>query len=83
MGIFKDLLIGGAALKALKQSNRPGVVPPSSCTVIGMKHIGFVRTWKIDYIENNRPNIKLNFKISPGVISRSAKGSENWKFHWN
>ena len=59
MGIFKDLLIGGAALKALKQSNRPGVVPPSSCTVIGMKHIGFGRTWKIDYIENNRPNIKF------------------------
>ena len=28
MGFLKDILIGGAALKALNRSDRPGVVTP-------------------------------------------------------
>ena len=83
MGILKDILIGGAALKALKQSNRPGVVPPSNCSLLGMEHIGFGRTWKIIYINNDNPNVKLNFKISPGTTSRTSRGSGSWKFHWS
>tara|TARA_B100001564_G_scaffold270271_1_gene231889 strand:+ start:463 stop:714 length:252 start_codon:yes stop_codon:yes gene_type:complete len=83
MGILKDILIGGAALKALKQSNRPGVVPPPNCTLLGMEHVGFGRTWKIIYIDNNNPNLKLNFKITPGTTSRTSIGSGSWKFHWS
>lgn len=83
MGILKDLIIGGAALKALKRSDRPGVVPPSSCTLLGMEHVGLGRTWKITYIDNDNPNVKLNFKISPGQTGRTARGGGNWKFHWS
>lgn len=82
MGFLKNILIGGAALKALKQSNRPGVVPPTGCTLLGMEHVGFGSTWKITYIYNDNPNVKLNFKISSGVTGRTAK-SGKWKFHWN
>ena len=67
MGILKDILVGGAAWKALKRSDRPGVFPPSGYTVLGMEHIGMGRTWKIIYCKDKRPNIKLNFKIRPGV----------------
>jgi hypothetical protein len=83
VGILKDLFIGGAAYKALKQSNRPGVVAPPSCTLLGMEHIGFGRTWKINYIDNNNPNLKLNFKIRPGMTGRTARGSGSWKFYWS
>lgn len=83
MGFLKDLLIGGAAFKALKRSDRPGVVPPHSCTMLSMEHIGFGRTWKITYIDNNNPNVKLNFKISPGTTGRTSRGGGRWKFYWN
>ena len=52
MGILKDILVGGAAWKALKRSDRPGVFPPSGYTVLGMEHIGMGRTWKIIYCKN-------------------------------
>ena len=58
MGILKDILVGGAAWKALKRSDRPGVFPPSGYTVLGMEHIGMGRTWKIIYCKNKNPNIK-------------------------
>ena len=73
MGILKDLIIGGVALKALKRSDRPGVVPPSSCTLLGMEHVGLGRTWKITYIDNDNPNVKLNFKIrSPKNLKKNG-----------
>ena len=40
MGLFKDLLIGGAALKALKWSDRPVVLAPPTCSVVGLEHKG-------------------------------------------
>ena len=82
MGLLKDLIIGGAALKALKRSNRPGVIPPSSCTLLGMEHVGFGSTWKITYVDNKNPNLKLNFKITPGISGRTSR-SGKWKFYWN
>jgi hypothetical protein len=48
-----------------------------------MEHIGFGRTWKINYIDNNNPNLKLNFKIRPGMTGRTARGSGSWKFYWS
>ena len=36
MGIIKDILLGGAAWKALKRSDRPGVIAPPNCTLLGM-----------------------------------------------
>jgi len=82
MGFLKDLIVGAVAYKALKRSDRPGVVAPSTCTVIGMEHKGMGSTWKITYIENSSPNLTRNFTISPGVTSRT-QGSEHWKFYWN
>ena len=40
MGFLKDILIGGAAWKALKRSDRPGVYAPPGYTLLGMQHIG-------------------------------------------
>jgi hypothetical protein len=65
MGLFKDILIGGAALKALNRSDRPGVVAPPGFTLLGMQHVGFGKKWKIIYCNNKTPNVKLNFTISP------------------
>jgi hypothetical protein len=82
MGFLKDLLIGGAALKALKRSNRPGVFAPPNCTLLGMEHIGFGRRWKIIFIENKNPNFKQSFTIAPGTTGMNHGGNQ-WKFHWN
>ena len=81
MGFLKDVLIGGAALKALKRSKRPGVVCPPNCTLLGMEHIGFGSRWKIIYCNNKNPNIKLNFTIGPGTTGMNSGGNQ-WKFHW-
>ena len=61
MGILKDILIGGAALKALKQSNKPGIIPPAGITVLGLKHEGLGSSWKVTYTKDSNPNVKLNF----------------------
>tara|TARA_B100001287_G_scaffold94512_1_gene79402 strand:- start:584 stop:832 length:249 start_codon:yes stop_codon:yes gene_type:complete len=82
MGFWKDLLIGGAAYKALKQSSPPGIVAPPTCTIVGMKHIGLGSKWRIYYIKNDSPNLKRNFTISKGT-SVMTSGSDKWKFHWN
>ena len=82
MGLFKDLLIGGAALKALKRSDRPVVLPPPTCSVVGLEHKGFGSTWKVTYIYNDRPNVKHNFTINKGVKGRTS-GRDKWSFHWN
>ncbi|MDB4450974.1 hypothetical protein N9121_01330 [Pseudomonadales bacterium] len=81
MGLFKDILIGGAAWKALKRSDRPGVLAPPGFTLLGLEHVGFGRKWKIIYCNNNTPNLKLNFTISPGTTGRSEGGAQ-WQFHW-
>jgi hypothetical protein len=77
MGLFKDILIGGAALKALNRSDRPGVVAPPGFTLLGMQHVGFGKKWKIIYC-----NVKLNFTISPGTSGRNSGGAQ-WHFHWS
>ena len=82
MGILKDVLIGAAALKALKQSNKPGVIPPAGITVLGLKHEGLGSSWKVTYIKDSNPNVKLNFKIKKGISGRYSGGGQ-WKFHWN
>jgi len=82
MGFLKDILIGGAAWKALKRSDRPGVVAPPNCTLLGMEHIGFGRRWKIIYCNNKTPNVKLNFTIGPGTTGMNS-GGNIWKFHWS
>ena len=64
MGLFKDLLIGGAALKALKRSDRPVVLAPPTCSVVGLEHKGFGATWKVTYIYNDKPNMRHNFTIN-------------------
>ena len=82
MGILKDILIGGAALKALKQSNKPGVIPPAGITVLGLKHEGLGSSWKVTYIKDSNPNVKLKKKKKKGISGRSSGGGQ-WKFHWN
>jgi len=82
MGIIKDILLGGAAWKALKRSDRPGVVTPPNFTLLGMEHIGFGRRWKIMYCNNKNPNMKLNFTIGPGTTGMNSGGNQ-WTFHWN
>ena len=82
MGLFKDILIGGAALKALNRSDRPGVVAPPGFTLLGMQHVGFGKKWKIIYCNNITPNVKLNFTISPGTSGRNSGGAQ-WHFHWS
>ena len=82
MGILKDLLIGGAAYKALKRSDRPGIVAPPSCTLVGMEHKGFGSSWKIIYVKNDSPNIKRNFTVRPGMRSFTT-GRDKWGIHWN
>jgi hypothetical protein len=82
MGILKDILIGGAAWKALKRSDRPGVVVPPNCTLLGMEHIGFGSRWKIIYCTNKNPNVKLSFTIGPGTTGMNSGGNK-WKFHWS
>ena len=82
MGIIKDILLGGAAWKALKRSDRPGVVTPHNCTLLGMEHIGFGRRWKIIYCNNKNPHMKLSFTIGPGTTGMNSGGNQ-WKFHWS
>jgi len=82
MGLFKDLLIGGAALKALKRSDRPVVLPPPTCSVVGLKHKGFGSTWKVSYIYNDRPNVKHSFTINRSIKARTS-GRDKWQFQWS
>ena len=58
MGFLKDLLIGGVAYKALKQSNPPTIVPPPTCTIVGMQHIGMGSKWRVTFIRKDNPNVK-------------------------
>lgn len=81
MGFLKDILIGGAAWKALKRSDRPGIVAPSNCTLLGIKHIGMGSSWKVIYCKNSNPNVKLNFTVRPGMTGMNA-GGDRWKIHW-
>ena len=82
MGL-KDWLIAGVATKALKSSQRPGVISPPGYTVIGMTHKGIAGSnWKITYIKDDQPNMKLNFTIKKGITGRS-EGSGKWPFHWS
>jgi hypothetical protein len=82
MGLFKDLLIGGAALKALRRSDRPVVLPPPTCSVVGLEHKGFGSTWKVTYIYNHRPNVKLNFTVNKSTKVRTS-GGDKWHFQWS
>ena len=82
MGIIKDILLGGAAWKALTRSDRPGVVTPPNCTLLGMEHIGFGKRWKIIYCNNKNPHMKLNFTIGPGTTGMNSGGNQ-WKFYWS
>jgi hypothetical protein len=82
MGLLKDILIGGAAWKALKRSDRPGVMAPPNCSLLGMEHIGLGRSWKIIYCNNNNPNVKLSFTIAPGTRGMNSGGNQ-WTFYWN
>jgi len=81
MGFIKDILLAGTAWKALKRSDRPGVIAPPNCTLLGMEHIGFGKRWKIIYCNNNNPNVKLNFTIGPGTTGMNS-GDNQWIFHW-
>ena len=81
MGILKDLLLGGAALKALKRSDRPTVFAPPSFTVVGMRHKGFGSSWEITYIHNDRPNSKMNFTVNRKTKVRTS-GKDKWQFNW-
>ena len=82
MGL-KDWLIAGVAVKALKSSQRPGVISPPGITVIGINHIGVTSSsWKITYVRDDQPSMKLNFTIKKGVTGRS-EGSGKWTFHWS
>ena len=48
---LKHWILGGAAAKALRVSQRPSIVAPLSYTVTGMKHQGLIGTsWKISHI---------------------------------
>ena len=82
MGLFKDLLIGGAALKALKRSDRPVVLPPPTCSVVGLEHKGFGSTWKVTYIYNDRPNVKHSFTVNKRTKVRTS-GRDKWHFQWS
>lgn len=82
MGIIKDILLGGAAWKALKRSDRLGVVTLPNFTLLGMEHIGFGRSWKIIYSNNKNLNMKLNFTIGLGTTGMNSGGNQ-WTFHWN
>jgi len=82
MGFFK-ILVGAAAVKAVRASNRPGVIPPPGYTVTGIKHKGVIGSkWKISYIKNSQPNLKKSFTINNRTRCRTS-GSERWEFHWD
>ena len=80
---LKHWILGGAAAKALRVSQRPTIVAPSGYTVTGMKHQGLIGTsWRVSYIKDNQPNLRKNFSISKGTTGRT-EGSVRWKFYWN
>ena len=81
MGFLKDILIGGAAWKALKRSERPVIVAASNWIVLRIKHIGMGSNWKVKYCKNSNPNVKLNFTVRPGMTGMNA-GGDRWKIHW-
>lgn len=82
MTFFRDLILGGIALKGLKQSNPPTIIPPQGYLVTGMSHKGFGSSWKITYCKESSPNKKLSFTISKGMTGRT-EGSASWSFNWN
>ena len=67
MGFLKNLLIGGAALKIYKGTQRPGVVEPDGFTLLNMKHVGFGSSWRITYLDDRNKNVKKSFTISKGT----------------
>ena len=80
---LKHWILGGAAAKALRVSQRPSIVAPLSYTVTGMKHQGLIGTsWRVSYIKDDQPNLRKNFSISKGTTGRT-EGSARWKFYWN
>lgn len=82
MGFLKDILIGGAAWKALKRSDRPGVCAPPGYTLLGMQHIGLGSQWKIIYCKNDVPNVKLHFTIGRNS-SGMYTGADKWQIQWD
>lgn len=79
---LKDILLAGAAYKALKQSSPPGVIPPPGYTVTGMEHKGLGSKWKISYVRNESPNITNSFTIS-GSTSGYSTGGDQWVIKWS
>jgi|TARA_B100001971_G_scaffold212944_1_gene244567 hypothetical protein len=83
MGL-KHWILGGAAAKAVRVSQRPSIVAPPGYTVTGMKHQGLIGTsWKISYIKDDQPNLRKNFSISKGTTGRTEGATDWWKFYWD
>ena len=78
---LKDILLAGAAYKALKQSSPPGVVAPPTCTITGMKHQGMGSKWKISYVRNDTPNVTQHFTVTSSTSSIMT-GADKWEINW-
>lgn len=83
MSLFKDLALAAMSAKALKQSDRPGVVAPPGYTVVGMKHEGIAGSrWKITYVKDSLPNSKFHFRIHRATRTVS-RGAATFTIHWS
>ena len=78
---LKDWLLGGLAYKAYKQGVRPGVTEPPGFTVVGLEHIGLGSEWRVSYIRDESPNVRMNFRISPGTTQVHI-GSNTFNIYW-
>ena len=78
---IKDWLLGGLAYKSYKQGLRPGVTEPSGFTIVGLKHVGLGSEWRVTYIKNDRPNVIMNFRITPGT-TKVYIGKDTFNIYW-
>ena len=81
MGL-KDLFLAGVALKALKKSDRPGVVATTGYTVVAMRHSGFGSDWEISYVEDSNPSNIKSFRVNRSHSGMSV-GRAQFKVLWN
>ena len=82
MGWFKNILLGGAAVKTYQNVyNKPIVTPPHGYVVRGLKQKGLGSTWVVTYSKTSQMNSKSNFKISKGTTAVSV-GADRFTIDW-
>ena len=82
MGWFKNILLGGAAVKTYQNVyNKPIVTPPHGYVVRGLKQKGLGSTWVVKYSKSDYMNVTAQFTISGNTRSVNV-GANKFVIDW-